>query len=53
LRYDYDNLSKGGSDKGDSNNIAPRFNSHYKLTNNSSVRGGYGIAYDKINYAIF
>jgi outer membrane receptor for ferrienterochelin and colicin len=53
LRYDYDNLSKGGSDKGDSNNIAPRFNFNYKLTNNSSVRGGYGIAYDKINYAIF
>jgi outer membrane receptor protein involved in Fe transport len=53
LRYDYDNLSKGGSDKGDFNNLAPRFNFNYKLTNNSSFRGGYGIAYDKINYAVF
>ncbi len=53
LRYDYDNLSKGGSTKGDNNNLAPRFNFNYKFTNNSSIRGGYGIAYDKINYAIY
>lgn len=53
LRYDYDNLSKGGNTKGDYNNLAPRFNFNYKLTNNSSIRGGYGIAYDKINYAIY
>ena len=53
LRYDYDNLSKGGNDKGDYNNVAPRFNFNYKLTNNSSIRGGYGIAYDKINYAVY
>ncbi|MFH4966397.1 TonB-dependent receptor [Gaetbulibacter sp. M235] len=53
LRYDYDNLSKGGGTKGDYNNLAPRFNFNYKVTNNSSIRGGYGIAYDKINYAIY
>jgi len=53
LRYDYDNLSKGGSDKGDYNNLAPRFNFNYKLKNNSSIRGGYAIAYDKINYAVY
>ena len=53
LRYDYDNLSRGGSTSGDANNIAPRFNFNYKLTNNSTLRGGYGIFYDKINYAIF
>ena len=53
LRYDYDNLSKGGNDKGDTNNLAPRFNFNYKLNENSSIRGGYGIAYDKINYAIY
>jgi len=53
LRYDYDNLSKGGSDKGDNNNLAPRINFNYKLNNTSSLRGGYGIAYDKINYAIY
>jgi outer membrane receptor protein involved in Fe transport len=38
LRYDYDNLSKGGSDKGDYNNLAPRFNFNYKLDNSSSLR---------------
>ena len=53
LRYDYDNLSKGGSDKGDFNNLAPRFNFNYKLDNNSSFRGGYGISYDKVNYAVY
>jgi outer membrane receptor protein involved in Fe transport len=53
LRYDYDNLSKGGSDKGDYDNLAPRINFNYKLTNNSSIRGGYAIAYDKINYAVY
>jgi outer membrane receptor for ferrienterochelin and colicin len=53
LRYDYDNLSKGGRDEGDYNNLAPRFNFNYKLTNNSSIRGGFGVAYDKINYAVY
>lgn len=53
LRYDYDHLSKGGNTEGDYNNLAPRFNLNYKLTNNSSLRGGYGIAYDKINYAVY
>ena len=53
LRYDYDNLSKGGDTKGDTNNFAPRFNFNYKLNNKSSLRGGYGIFYDKINYAIY
>lgn len=53
LRYDYDNLSKGGNKKGDTNNLAPRFNFNYKLNPSSSIRGGYGIAYDKINYAIY
>ncbi|NCP04888.1 MAG: TonB-dependent receptor [Flavobacteriales bacterium] len=53
LRYDYDNLSKGGNTKGDTDNIAPRFNFNYELTQNSTIRGGYGIAYDKINYALY
>ncbi len=53
VRYDYDNLSKGGSLKGDLNNIAPRFSFNYKLSDNSSLRGGYGIFYDKILYAIY
>lgn len=53
LRYDYDNLSVGGGTKGDTNNFAPRFNFNYALSDNESIRGGYGIFYDKINYAIY
>jgi outer membrane receptor for ferrienterochelin and colicin len=53
VRYDYDNLSKGGSSSGDYNNIAPRASFNYKLTDRSSIRGGYGIFYDKILYAIY
>lgn len=53
LRYDYDDLSVGGGTEGDLNNIAPRFNFNYKLTQNSVIRGGYGIFYDKIPYAIY
>lgn len=53
LRYDYDNLSVGGGKKGDYNNIAPRTSFNYKLTSTSSLRGGYGIFYDKILYAIY
>ncbi|MDR9418068.1 TonB-dependent receptor domain-containing protein [Gracilimonas sp.] len=52
LRYDYDNLSAGGGDDGDYNNIAPRFNFNYKLNSRSSFRGGYGIFYDKIVYSV-
>jgi outer membrane receptor protein involved in Fe transport len=53
LRYDYDDLTVGGGDQGDFNNIAPRFNFNYKLGARSSLRGGYGIFYDKIPYAIY
>ena len=53
LRYDYDNLSKGGSAKGDYNNLAPRFNFNYKLNNDSSLRGGFAVSYDKVNYALY
>jgi len=53
LRYDYDNLSVGGSDHGDLDNIAPRISFNYKLDQRSVLRGGYGIFYDKILYAIY
>lgn len=53
LRYDYDNLTKGGATKGDLNNIAPRFNFNYALDARSSVRGGYGLFYEKMVYAIY
>ncbi|MBN8683268.1 MAG: TonB-dependent receptor [Chitinophagales bacterium] len=53
LRYDVDNLSRGGGDELDLNNIAPRFSFNYKLSGQSSLRGGYGIFYDKILYAVY
>lgn len=53
LRYDYDNLSKGGGDKGDYNNIAPRLSLNYKIDGTSSLRAGYGIFYDKIIYGVY
>ncbi len=53
LRYDYDNLSEGGGDSGDFNNIAPRLSANYKLNENASFRAGYGIYYDKILYAVY
>ncbi|MEP7251144.1 MAG: TonB-dependent receptor [Ginsengibacter sp.] len=52
-RYDYDNLSKGGSNKGDFNNIAPRLSLNYKLSDRSSIRGGTGLFYDKVLYTIY
>jgi len=53
LRYDYDNLSKGGADQGDLNNLAPRFNANYRLTDKSTLRAGYGLFYDRIPYTIY
>lgn len=53
VRYDYDNLSVGGSDTGDKNNIAPRFSFNYKLSETGSFRGGYGLFFEKILYAIY
>ncbi len=53
VRYDYDNLSKGGSNKGDYNNIAPRASFNYTLNDRSSIRGGSGIAYDKVLYSVY
>jgi len=53
LRYDYDNLSKGGAATGDANNVAPRFSANYKVSARSTVRGGVGVFYDKILYTIY
>ncbi len=53
LRYDYDNLSKGGNHRGDWNNLAPRANANYRINEKSVMRFGYGIFYDKIIYAIY
>ncbi|AWM32483.1 TonB-dependent receptor [Hymenobacter nivis] len=53
LRYDYDNLSKGGADHGDRNNLAPRANFNLQLSERSALRGGYGLFYDKILYTVY
>ncbi|TPN87239.1 TonB-dependent receptor [Aquimarina algicola] len=53
LRYDYDNLSKAGSDEGDYNNFAPRIHFNYQLNPKNTIRGGYAISYDKIPYAVY
>jgi outer membrane receptor for ferrienterochelin and colicin len=53
LRYDYDSLSKGGADRGDRNNAAPRLAFNYQLGGGSVVRGGYGIFYEKVPYAYY
>ncbi len=53
LRYDYDNLSKGGAENGDRNNVAPRANFNLQLSERSALRGGYGLFYDKILYTVY
>ncbi|MEY3053154.1 MAG: hypothetical protein RLY31_2939 [Bacteroidota bacterium] len=53
LRYDYDNLSKGGVARGDRNNLAPRLNANYRLGQRSLLRGGYGTCCEKILYAVY
>ncbi len=53
LRYDYDNLSKAAASQGDMNNLAPRFNANYRLNDQTSLRLGYGVFYEKILYAIY
>ena len=53
VRYDYDNISRGGAAHGDRNNVAPRVNFNYQLTDRSSLRGGYGLFYDKILYTVY
>lgn len=53
LRWDYDSLSKGGSDTGDWNNLAPRLSLNYALDQRTVLRGGYGIFYDKIVYSVY
>lgn len=53
FRYDYDSLSKGGASSGDSDNFAPRMSFNYALDERSVVRGGVGVFYEKLPYAIY
>ncbi|MBC8043788.1 MAG: TonB-dependent receptor [Rhizobacter sp.] len=54
LRWDFDNLTKAGGKNFDLNNIAPRLSANYLLTpdGRSALRGGYGIFYERIVYAV-
>ena len=54
LRYDYDSLTKGGGGQAEAdwNNLAPRLSLNYSLDERTTLRGGYGIFYDKIVYSV-
>jgi len=53
LRYDFDTLSKGGSDSFDLDNLAPRLGLAVRLDERTALRGGYGLFYDKVLYAVY
>ena len=52
VRWDYDSLTKAGSDRGDFGNIAPRFALNWRATDTLVVRGGAGFYYDRIPYTV-
>ena len=52
VRYDVDDLSRGGGNDLDLNNIAPRLSANFAIAPRSSLRVGYGMFYEKILYAI-
>jgi outer membrane receptor protein involved in Fe transport len=54
LRYDYDSLTEGGGgpDEADWDNLAPRLSLNYAVDERTTLRGGYGIFYDKIVYSV-
>jgi len=52
LRWDYDTLSDEGGGDGDWNNVGPRFSFNYALDERTSLRGGYGLVYDRLVYSI-
>lgn len=52
VRWDFDSLSKGGSDRGAFRNIAPRFAINWRATDQLVARGGVGLYYDRIPYTV-
>lgn len=52
LRWDYDSLTEAGSGSADLDNFAPRLAVNFRLRDNLSVRGGAGLYYERIPYAI-
>ena len=52
LRWDYDSLTKAGANHADYGNIAPRFAVNWRASSTVSVRGGFGMYYDRIPYTV-
>jgi len=54
LRYDYDSLTEGGGgpEAADYDNLAPRLSLNYAIDERTTLRGGYGLFYDKVVYSV-
>lgn len=52
VRYDYDSLTQYGTGTGDRNNIAPRGSFNFRVDDRSVIRGGGGLYYEKLPYAV-
>lgn len=52
LRWDYDSLSKGGAAAGQFTNFGPRLGFNWSPGSAWSIRGGAGLFYEKLPYAI-
>lgn len=52
LRWDYDSLSKGGAAAGKFTNFGPRLGFNWSPGSAWAIRGGAGVFYEKLPYAI-
>ncbi|MGF1604906.1 MAG: TonB-dependent receptor domain-containing protein [Rhodothalassiaceae bacterium] len=52
LRWEYDSLTSVGGQQGDFNNIAPRGAFNWNFRDDMVLRGGAGLFYEKIPYAV-
>jgi len=52
VRWDYDSLTKAGANSADRDNIAPRLALNYRANERLSFRGGAGVFYERIPYAV-
>ncbi len=52
LRWDYDSVTRAGSDRADLGNVAPRFAINHTVSPTLVLRAGGGLYYDRIPYAI-
>ena len=52
IRWDYDSLTEAGAGSGDHDNFAPRLALNYRANERLAFRGGAGIFYERIPYAV-